>query len=163
MDEVAVYSHGLSAGEVTDHFKAAAGTKQAHQGHPAERQGHLGGELRRRDRPRQGVHRPAGRHLDARRTPGLRHHDRHAPHGRREGPGRPRLPLRVRRARRLPAALCAAQRQRGAPAGRRAVCGSLGAGPAVLRARTGRPGQHPGSGTSPAPTSARWTTTPTAR
>ncbi len=28
IDEVAVYSHGISAGEVTDHFKAAAGTKQ---------------------------------------------------------------------------------------------------------------------------------------
>lgn len=28
MDEVAVYSHGISAGEVSDHFKAAAGTKQ---------------------------------------------------------------------------------------------------------------------------------------
>lgn len=28
LDEAAVYSHGLSAGEVSDHFKAAAGTKQ---------------------------------------------------------------------------------------------------------------------------------------
>ncbi len=28
LDEVAVYSHGISAGEVSDHFKAAAGTQQ---------------------------------------------------------------------------------------------------------------------------------------